>query len=161
MHSCAQVHSGVVCVCIHVGICTCPSNFVGSRHVQVCSVPLLSQHPPPPSVRCHLRLTVSRASCLGGGGASALPFLLAEPCPVQAAAEDRCQGGSVSIWPERLDGEIAPLAPQGPAGPCWMGLGDAWAMSFADEMNDHHQNTLSYVLINPPPDTRLEPNDIV
>ncbi|KAL1786602.1 potassium channel subfamily T member 1 isoform X3 [Sigmodon hispidus] len=29
------------------------------------------------------------------------------------------------------------------------------------EMNDHHQNTLSYVLINPPPDTRLEPNDIV
>lgn len=27
-------------------------------------------------------------------------------------------------------------------------------------MNDH-QNTLSYVLINPPPDTRLEPNDIV
>lgn len=97
----------------------------------------------------------------GRVGASALPFLLAEPCPVQAAAEDRCQGGSVSIWPERLDGELAPLAPQGPAGPCWMGLGDAWAMSFADEMNDHHQNTLSYVLINPPPDTRLEPNDIV
>lgn len=31
---------------------------------------------------------------------------------------------------------------------------------FADEMNDQ-QNTLSYVLINPPPDTRLEPNDIV
>lgn len=30
----------------------------------------------------------------------------------------------------------------------------------ADEMNDH-QNTLSYVLINPPPDTRLELNDIV
>lgn len=30
----------------------------------------------------------------------------------------------------------------------------------ADEMNDQ-QNTLSYVLINPPPDTRLEPNDIV
>ncbi|XP_053523755.1 potassium channel subfamily T member 1 isoform X4 [Artibeus jamaicensis] len=29
-----------------------------------------------------------------------------------------------------------------------------------DEMNDH-QNTLSYVLINPPPDTRLEPHDIV
>ncbi|XP_069333210.1 potassium channel subfamily T member 1 isoform X4 [Eulemur rufifrons] len=29
-----------------------------------------------------------------------------------------------------------------------------------DEMSDH-QNTLSYVLINPPPDTRLEPNDIV
>ncbi|PNJ45118.1 KCNT1 isoform 8 [Pongo abelii] len=29
-----------------------------------------------------------------------------------------------------------------------------------DEMNDH-QNTLSYVLINPPPDTRLEPSDIV
>ncbi|XP_062937774.1 potassium channel subfamily T member 1 isoform X4 [Cynocephalus volans] len=29
-----------------------------------------------------------------------------------------------------------------------------------DEMNDH-QNTFSYVLINPPPDTRLEPNDIV
>ena len=34
------------------------------------------------------------------------------------------------------------------------------AVSFADEMNDH-QNTLSYVLINPPPDTRLEPSDIV
>ncbi|XP_031705193.1 potassium channel subfamily T member 1 isoform X5 [Anarrhichthys ocellatus] len=30
----------------------------------------------------------------------------------------------------------------------------------ADEMNDH-QNTLSYVLINPPPDTMLELNDIV
>ncbi|MFT7815483.1 potassium channel subfamily T member 1 isoform X1, partial [Arapaima gigas] len=30
----------------------------------------------------------------------------------------------------------------------------------ANEMNDH-QNTLSYVLINPPPDTRLELNDIV
>ncbi|XP_034081052.1 potassium channel subfamily T member 1 isoform X11 [Gymnodraco acuticeps] len=30
----------------------------------------------------------------------------------------------------------------------------------ADEMNDH-QNTLSYVLINPPPDTVLELNDIV
>ncbi|XP_058528821.1 potassium channel subfamily T member 1 [Ochotona princeps] len=29
-----------------------------------------------------------------------------------------------------------------------------------DEMNDQ-QNTLSYVLINPPPDTRLKPNDIV
>ncbi|XP_061460073.1 potassium channel subfamily T member 1 isoform X2 [Rhineura floridana] len=29
-----------------------------------------------------------------------------------------------------------------------------------DEMNDH-QNTLSYVLINPPPDTRLELNDFV
>ncbi|XP_068105309.1 potassium channel subfamily T member 1 isoform X4 [Hyperolius riggenbachi] len=29
-----------------------------------------------------------------------------------------------------------------------------------DEMNDH-QNTLSYVLINPPPDTRLELHDIV
>uniref|UniRef100_A0A8C4YXB8 RCK N-terminal domain-containing protein n=1 Tax=Gadus morhua TaxID=8049 RepID=A0A8C4YXB8_GADMO len=29
-----------------------------------------------------------------------------------------------------------------------------------DEMNDH-QNTLSYVLINPPPDTQLELNDIV
>lgn len=31
---------------------------------------------------------------------------------------------------------------------------------FLDEMNDH-QNTLSYVLINPPPDTMLELNDIV
>ncbi|XP_068460712.1 potassium channel subfamily T member 1-like isoform X3 [Clinocottus analis] len=30
----------------------------------------------------------------------------------------------------------------------------------ADEMNDH-QNTLSYVLINPPPDTVLELNDVV
>ncbi|XP_041643645.1 potassium channel subfamily T member 1 isoform X2 [Cheilinus undulatus] len=30
----------------------------------------------------------------------------------------------------------------------------------SDEMNDH-QNTLSYVLINPPPDTMLELNDIV
>ena len=34
------------------------------------------------------------------------------------------------------------------------------ACVFADQMNDQ-QNTLSYVLINPPPDTRLEPNDIV
>ncbi|XP_036972374.1 potassium channel subfamily T member 1-like isoform X2 [Acanthopagrus latus] len=31
---------------------------------------------------------------------------------------------------------------------------------FSDEQNDH-QNTLSYVLINPSPDTRLELNDIV
>ncbi|XP_067892598.1 potassium channel subfamily T member 2 isoform X3 [Heterodontus francisci] len=29
-----------------------------------------------------------------------------------------------------------------------------------DEMNDH-QNTLSYILINPSPDIRLEPNDVV
>uniref|UniRef100_A0ACB8F305 Potassium channel, sub T, member 2 n=1 Tax=Sphaerodactylus townsendi TaxID=933632 RepID=A0ACB8F305_9SAUR len=29
-----------------------------------------------------------------------------------------------------------------------------------DEMNDH-QNTLSYILINPSPDTRLELNDVV
>ncbi|KAM6165680.1 potassium channel subfamily T member 2 isoform 3-T3 [Erethizon dorsatum] len=29
-----------------------------------------------------------------------------------------------------------------------------------DEMNDH-QSTLSYILINPSPDTRLEPNDVV
>lgn len=34
------------------------------------------------------------------------------------------------------------------------------SVSFLDEMNDH-QNTLSYVLINPPPDTMLELNDIV
>lgn len=33
-------------------------------------------------------------------------------------------------------------------------------ISLLDEMNDH-QNTLSYVLINPPPDTMLELNDIV
>ncbi|XP_029940802.1 potassium channel subfamily T member 2-like isoform X2 [Salarias fasciatus] len=33
-------------------------------------------------------------------------------------------------------------------------------VSVADEQNDH-QNTLSYVLINPSPDTRLEINDIV
>ncbi|XP_018611008.1 potassium channel subfamily T member 1 isoform X1 [Scleropages formosus] len=33
-------------------------------------------------------------------------------------------------------------------------------VAHTDEMNDH-QNTLSYVLINPPPDTRLELNDIV
>ncbi len=33
-------------------------------------------------------------------------------------------------------------------------------VSLADEMNDN-QNTLSYVLINPPPDTILELNDIV
>ena len=32
--------------------------------------------------------------------------------------------------------------------------------SVPDEMNDH-QNTLSYVLINPPPDTMLELNDVV
>lgn len=29
-----------------------------------------------------------------------------------------------------------------------------------DEMNDH-QSTLSYILINPSPDTRLELNDVV
>lgn len=80
---------------------------------------------------------------------------MAEPCPVQAGAEDRYQGG-----PERLENYL-PCAPWGPAELFWVGLGDAWAMSFTDEMNDHHQNTLSYVLINPPPDTRLEPNDIV
>lgn len=44
---------------------------------------------------------------------------------------------------------------QGPSGDHLPG-----PVSSADEMNDH-QNTLSYVLINPPPDTRLEPNDIV
>lgn len=33
-------------------------------------------------------------------------------------------------------------------------------VSLADEMNDN-QNTLSYVLINPPPDTILELNDVV
>ncbi|KAI4537095.1 hypothetical protein MG293_013298 [Ovis ammon polii] len=31
---------------------------------------------------------------------------------------------------------------------------------YNDEMNDH-QNTLSYILINPSPDTRLELNDVV
>ncbi|KAF6073353.1 potassium sodium-activated channel subfamily T member 2 [Phyllostomus discolor] len=37
-----------------------------------------------------------------------------------------------------------------------------WArrLSRKDEMNDH-QNTLSYILINPSPDTRLELNDVV
>lgn len=36
-----------------------------------------------------------------------------------------------------------------------------WLCSFvSDEQNDH-QNTLSYVLINPSHDTRLEINDIV
>lgn len=36
----------------------------------------------------------------------------------------------------------------------------SYTNSVADEQNDH-QNTLSYVLINPSPDTRLELNDIV
>jgi len=53
-------------------------------------------------------------------------------------------------------------------GVCWGGLSGglsgrpspALSPPLADEMNDH-QNTLSYVLINPPPDTRLELNDIV
>lgn len=35
-----------------------------------------------------------------------------------------------------------------------------WDVSLSDEQSDH-QNTLSYVLINPSPDTRLELNDIV
>lgn len=39
----------------------------------------------------------------GTDGASALLFPLAEPCPVQAGAKDRYQGGPVSIWPERLE----------------------------------------------------------
>lgn len=34
------------------------------------------------------------------------------------------------------------------------------SLSVSDEQNDH-QNTLSYVLINPSPDTRLELNDVV
>jgi len=33
-------------------------------------------------------------------------------------------------------------------------------MMIKDEMNDH-QSTLSYILINPSPDTRLELNDVV
>lgn len=37
---------------------------------------------------------------------------------------------------------------------------DCGDISVSDEQNDH-QNTLSYVLINPSPDTRLELNDIV
>lgn len=39
-------------------------------------------------------------------------------------------------------------------------LADCGDVSVSDEQNDH-QNTLSYVLINPSPDTRLELNDIV
>ncbi|KAI1232194.1 Potassium channel subfamily T member 1 [Lamprotornis superbus] len=39
-------------------------------------------------------------------------------------------------------------------------LRGAFPKAWRHEMNDH-QNTLSYVLINPPPDTRLELNDIV
>lgn len=37
---------------------------------------------------------------------------------------------------------------------------DRGDVSLSDEQNDH-QNTLSYVLINPSPDTRLELNDVV
>ncbi|KAG7221255.1 hypothetical protein INR49_017396 [Caranx melampygus] len=44
---------------------------------------------------------------------------------------------------------------------CLMGEDEGGPQSSSeDEMNDH-QNTLSYVLINPPPDTMLELNDIV
>lgn len=37
---------------------------------------------------------------------------------------------------------------------------DCGNVCVSDEQNDH-QNTLSYVLINPSPDTRLELNDVV
>lgn len=43
---------------------------------------------------------------------------------------------------------------------CLFQFSDCGDVSISDEQNDQ-QNTLSYVLINPSPDTRLELNDIV
>lgn len=66
-------------------------------------------------------------------------------------------GEGTELWEREPGWDLSPL----PAG---VSVGCPSLTSpvppLADEMNDH-QNTLSYVLINPPPDTRLELNDIV
>lgn len=87
-----------------------------------------------------------------------LPLMVAQSwlsCQVKGFGQDGQKG-----WEDCAAGAPGSCAW---AEPRWVGLsGNGWPgpVSFADEMNDH-QNTLSYVLINPPPDTRLEPNDIV
>lgn len=67
-------------------------------------------------------------------------------------------------WSRVLGDAAAGLRERGPpgcpSGRLWGCPSPALSLPPTDEMNDH-QNTLSYVLINPPPDTRLELNDIV
>lgn len=129
---CAQVYRGVWCVC---GFCA--GVFAGAR----------SSVGAAPSVRRWLLwlrscLGVRRSQCCCPSG----------PTPVRAGAQGQCPWGNQS-W----------LSQKGWQSPAFSGQrGDCrWGpVSSADEMNDQ-QNTLSYVLINPPPDTRLEPNDIV
>uniref|UniRef100_M3YK48 Potassium sodium-activated channel subfamily T member 1 n=1 Tax=Mustela putorius furo TaxID=9669 RepID=M3YK48_MUSPF len=84
-------------------------------------------------------------------------------------ADGVVQEGNRRSWGYRPP-ELDPSAVPSPGWPPWvrrclltlpMSKLRSRAVRFpANEMNDH-QNTLSYVLINPPPDTRLEPNDIV
>lgn len=96
---------------------------------------------------------------MGVDGVHTLLPVTAGPCSVQGGlgtSAQQCQGGWAPAGKVLSSpGSFRPLQSQeGVLG------SDATWLSFADEMNDQ-QNTLSYVLINPPPDTRLEPNDIV
>lgn len=120
------------------------------------------------SGRCARGCHVGAASFPGLWVSAPAHALLADPCPCRA--RDRYPSGKASPTGCRQDareGEEDPGArPEPPALGAWQNGGAQQTsdhhgpVSFADEMNDH-QNTLSYVLINPPPDTRLEPNDIV
>ena len=75
-------------------------------------------------------------------GLPGLPLRCPSGCPLE------CPLGHPSGCPLGVHQGSPPALPSIPSSPP------------TDEMNDH-QNTLSYVLINPPPDTRLELNDIV
>lgn len=86
-----------------------------------------------------------------GGGSNVLGALpVAMPC---VGNDLRSLGAGCSGMLQWGCGTEAVGCPSGHPSP-------ALSPCLADEMNDH-QNTLSYVLINPPPDTRLELNDIV
>lgn len=94
----------------------------------------------------------------------------AEPCPCRPGVSGKTGPGQAAS--SGGTGRTARKAEKGPEGAWLLEPGKAEVsggqvltagrgpVSSADEMNDQ-QNTLSYVLINPPPDTRLEPNDIV
>lgn len=76
--------------------------------------------------------------------------------PARAPQSQVPRDVAVGLWergPPGVSGGVSVGVPVGASSP-------ALSPPLADEMNDH-QNTLSYVLINPPPDTRLELNDIV
>lgn len=59
--------------------------------------------PPPPTAEMSSMVGCQLSKLPGRVGASVLVFPSAELCPVLAGAEDRCQGGPVSIWQERLE----------------------------------------------------------